>query len=151
MLEKNRVFTRGKALTIVLFCAAALMLLISLRWMCADDSPDLTTTEGREMFLRELGWEIDTGSEEFRNVVIPENMDGVMAEYNRMQQAQGYDLSKHAGENCRQYSYFVTNYPNCDQTVIVTLYIQGRQLIAGDIHTAAVNGFMHGLRRESAE
>lgn len=103
------------------------------------------------MFLKELGWEIDVTSEDCRNVVIPQSMDGIMKEYNRIQQEQGYDLSQHAGEECKQYSYFVTNYPNCSQTVIVTLYIQGKQIIGGDIHTAEINGFMHGLRRESAE
>lgn len=151
MVEKNRVFTRKRALAIVLFFAAALTLLIALKWLGRDKGPDLTTLEGREMFLKELGWEIDTTSEDCRNVVIPESMEGIMQEYNRIQQEQGYDLSKHAGESCKQYSYFVTNYPNCSQTVIVTLYIQGKQIIAGDIHTAEINGFMHGLKRESAE
>lgn len=151
MVEKDKVFTRKKALAIVLFIAAALILLIALKWLGRDTGPDLTTLEGREMFLKELGWEIDTTSEDCRNVVIPESMEGIMQEYNRIQQEQGYDLSKHAGESCKQYSYFVTNYPNCSQTVIVTLYIQGKQIIAGDIHTAEINGFMHGLKRESAE
>ena len=151
MREKNKQFTRKKALALVLLIAAVLILLIGLRWLGRDRGPDVSTTEGREMFLKELGWEIDTTSEDCRNVVIPESMEGIMKEYNRIQQEQGYDLSKHAGESCKQYSYFVTNYPNCGQTVIVTLYIQGKQLIAGNIHTAEINGFMHGLRRESAE
>ena len=97
MAEKNRVFTRKKALAIVLFIAAVLLLLIALRWLGRDTGPDLTTLEGREMFLKELGWEIDTTSEDCRNVVIPESMEGIMKEYNRIQQEQGYDLSKHAG------------------------------------------------------
>ena len=121
MLEKNKVFTRKKALAMVLLIAAALVLLIALRWLGRDKGPDVTTTEGREMFLRELGWEIDVTSEDCRNIVLPESMEGIMEEYNRIQKEQGYDLSKHAGESCRQYSYFVTNYPNCSQTVIVTL------------------------------
>ncbi len=151
MVEKNKVFTRKKALAIVLLIAAALTLLIALKWLSRDTGLDVTTLEGREMFLKELGWEIDTTSEDCRNVVIPESMEGILKEYNRLQQEQGYDLSKHAGESCKQYSYFVTNYPNCSQAVIVTLYIQGKQIIAGDIHTAEINGFMHGLKRESAE
>ena len=151
MLEKRKVFTRKKALAIVLLIAAALTLLIVLRWLGRDRRPDVSTTEGREMFLSELGWEIDVTSEDCRNIVIPESMEGIMEEYNRIQKEQGYDLSKHAGESCRQYSYFVTNYPNCSQTVIVTLYVQGKEIIGGDIHTAEINGFMHGLRRDSAE
>lgn len=151
MREKNKQFTRKSALTLVLLIAAALTLLIALRWLGRDKGPDVSTLEGREMFLNELGWEIDVTSEDCRNIVLPERMEGIMADYNRMQQEQGYDLSKHAGEDCKQYSYFVTNYPNCSQTVIVTLYIQGKTVIGGDIHTAEINGFMHGLRCDSAE
>ena len=151
MREKNKQFTRKKALTLVLLITAALMMVIGLRWLGRDRGPDVSTAEGREMFLNELGWEIDVTSEDCRNIVLPERMEGIMADYNRMQQEQGYDLSKHGGEDCKQYSYFVTNYPNCSQTVIVTLYIQGKTVIGGDIHTAEINGFMHGLRRDSAE
>ena len=64
MLEKRKVFTRKKALAIVLLIAAALTLLIVLRWLGRDRGPDVSTTEGREMFLSELGWEIDVTSED---------------------------------------------------------------------------------------
>jgi hypothetical protein len=50
------------------------------------------------------------------------------------------------GESCQQYSYQLTNYPGTDSAVYVTLYIQGKELIAGDIHTNSLNGFMHGLK-----
>ncbi len=72
-----------------------------------------------------------------------------MAQYNRMQQAQGYDLSNHLGERCSQYSYQLTNYADSDGTVIITIYVQENEVIAGDIHTTAVNGFMHGLKRNA--
>ena len=68
---------------------------------------------------------------------------------NRMQQAQGYDLSNHLGERCSQYSYQLTNYADSDGTVIITIYVQENEVIAGDIHTTAVNGFMHGLKRNA--
>ena len=70
-----------------------------------------------------------------------------MSQYNRMQLAQGYDLNAHLGESCQQYSYRLLNYPDSDSPVFVTLYIQGSQLIAGDIHSNALNGFMHGLKK----
>lgn len=146
MREKSENFTRKKALLIVFICAAALLLLIALRWLGASKEPDAATRTGRVEFLTELGWEVDPESEEYHSVLIPACDEGVMAEYNRMQLAQGYDLSRHCGEECEQYSYVVTNYPNYNQTVIVTLYVRGRQVIAGDIHSAALNGFMHGLR-----
>lgn len=68
-----------------------------------------------------------------------------MEEYNRMQTEQGYDLSKHLGEECDQYSYIVTNYGNSEGAVYVTMYLQEGKLIAADIHSTAMDGFMHGI------
>jgi len=144
----SHALTKKKALTIVLVCGALLLAFIALRWYLPQrQSHDLSTVDGREAFLRELGWEIDRDSEEFRTVVVPEVLEGIMLQYNRMQLAQGYDLNEHLGESCQQYSYQLTNYPDSDSPVFVTLYIQGKDLIAGDIHTNALNGFMHGLKR----
>lgn len=144
----SHVLTKKKALTIVLVCGALLLAFIALRWYLPQrQSHDLSTIDGREAFLRELGWEIDRDSEEFRTVVVPEKLEGIMSQYNRMQLAQGYDLNEHLGETCQQYSYQLTNYSDSESPVFVTLYIQGKELIAGDIHTNALNGFMHGLKR----
>lgn len=144
----SHVLTKKKALTIVLVCGALLLAFIALRWYIPQrQNHDLSTIDGREAFLRELGWEIDRDSEEFRTVVVPEKLEGIMSQYNRMQLAQGYDLNEHLGESCQQYSYKLTNYPDSDSPVFVTLYIQGKELIAGDIHTNALNGFMHGLKK----
>lgn len=146
-MEKTATFTKAKALRIIILCAAAILLLISLRYIVSLRQTSVKTLQGREMFLNELGWEIDPESEEYRDVVIPEKLEGVMDEYNRMQRAQGYDLSPYCGQTCRQYSYTVTNYPDYDGSVIVTIYTVGRQVVAGDIHTASASGFMHSIKR----
>ncbi len=146
-MEKTATFTKAKALRIIILCAAAILLLISLRYIVSLRQTSVKTLQGREMFLNELGWEIDPESEEYRDVVIPEELEGVMDEYNRMQRAQGYDLSPYCGQTCRQYSYTVTNYPDYDGSVIVTIYIVGRQVVAGDVHTASASGFMHSIKR----
>ena len=96
-------FTRKKALMIVLIAAAVLLAAILLRYLFSkSDRPDLTTLDGRESYLNSLGWEIDRSSEEFRTVIVPEKLEGIMLQYNKMQQAQGYDLSAHPGERCQQ-------------------------------------------------
>jgi hypothetical protein len=146
-MTNTAALTKRKALFIVLLCAAVLLLGIFLSWFfTANPSYDMSTLSGRQAFLAELGWEIDVDTEEFRTVVVPETLEGIMAQYNRMQQAQGYDLNNHLGESCQQYSYQLTNYPGTDSPVYVSLYIQGKELIAGDIHTNSLNGFMHGLK-----
>ena len=146
-MEKTATFTKAKALKIIILCAAIILLLISLRYIVSLRQTSVMTLQGRQMFLNELGWEIDPESEEYRDVVIPEELEGVMDEYNRMQRAQGYDLSPYRGKTCRQYSYAVTNYPDYDGSVIVTIYIVGRQVVAGDVHTASASGFMHSIKR----
>ncbi len=151
MAEKS-VKTRKKALLIVLIAAVLIFLLIMARGIFLPGTEyDLETTDGREAYLNSLGWEINRDSEGFRTVVVPDKLDGIMAQYNRMQKAQGYDLSMHLGESCSQYSYELTNYTDAEGTVIVTLYIQNGEIIAADIHTTAVNGFMHGLKKNEAQ
>lgn len=152
MTKTGSPFTKKKALTIVFAVAAIILAAILLRYFFADsDKADLSTLDGREAFLNELGWEIDRESEEFRTVIVPEQLEGIMLQYNKMQQAQGYDLSLHLGERCQQYTYKLLNYAETDCAVLVTLYIQDGELVAGDIHTSAANGFMHGLKKNPAK
>lgn len=141
-ISKNK----KKALRIVLAAAIVLTLLILLRSLGKTDG--VSTPEGRQAFLSELGWEVDPASEDLRSVQLPRELEGMLKEYNEIQLKQGYDLSKHLGETCQQYCYRVTNYPDQSQTVLVTLYVQGDRVIAGDVHSTALNGFLQGLRQE---
>lgn len=151
MTRKNHGLARKKMLTFLLICGIFLLLFFTAKGVFVkDEAPDLNTIEGREAYLKALGWEIDRESESFRSVVVPQKLEGIMAQYNKIQLKQGLDLSKHLGESCRQYCYDVTNYPGGDGKVIVSLYLQNGQVIAGDVHSTAVNGFMHGLKREDA-
>ena len=138
--------TRMRAVSIVFAAAAILFALFALRLLLSRT--DCGTLEGRLLFLERLGWQVDAGSEERERIRLPEELSDVMAGYNRMQKAQGYDLSRHLGERCEKYSYRLTNYPDCGQTVMVTLYVRGRRVIAGDVHSTALDGFMHGLKTE---
>lgn len=150
MSEKIRVFTKKKALFIVLICAAVLLAFVFLRWG-GSSRDDFSTLAGRQTFLLSLGWEIDPDTEEHRTVIVPDVLDGVMEQYNQMQMEQGCDLSRHLGERCDQYTYELKNYPGYDGTVLITIYIQGKEMIAGDIHTTSIDGFMHGVKRAVEE
>lgn len=151
MAQKTRGFARKKALSFLLICGIILLLIFTAHSVFGKEKPlDLNTLEGREAYLKSLGWEIDRDSESFRSVLVPKKLEGIMAQYNKIQQRQGYDLNKHLGESCRQYCYDVTNYPGGEGKVIVSLYLQDGKIIAGDVHSTAVNGFMHGLSRTDA-
>lgn len=150
MTKTNSAFTRKKALSVVLVIGLLLAAAIMLRlFLPQNKAPDLTTLDGRESFFNSLGWEIDRDSEEFRSVRVPETLEGIMQQYNKMQLSQGYDLSLHAGKMCSQYTYRLLNYPGSDSTVMISIYILDGEVIAGDIHTATANGFMHGLKRDA--
>ena len=136
-----------KRLLLILAVAAVIVLAVTLLRGCAGRGPDLDTREGRQSYLLSLGWEIDPGSEAYKPVKLPDKLEGVLSGYNDIQLKQGCDLTKHLGESCAQYSYAVTNYPDPEQTVRVTLYIQNGKLIAGDVHSTALDGFMQGLDR----
>ena len=144
MGESARAMSRRRALGLVLGAAALLLLFLGLRVLLART--DAGTLEGRVRFLAGLGWEVDAGSEERKSILLPKELGEVLENYNEMQKAQGYDLTRHLGERCEQISYRVTNYPDCGQTVWVTLYLQGRRVIAGDVHSTALDGFMHGIK-----
>ena len=152
MAQKTHGSTRKKLLTLLLIGSILLLLFGTARSVFDDGgAPDLNTTEGRAAYLKTLGWEVDPETESFRTVVVPKKLDGIMAQYNKLQLKQGYDLNSHLGESCRQYCYDITNYPGGQGKVVVSLYLQNGQIIAGDVHSTAVNGFMHGLSRSEAD
>ena len=132
MTKSSRVLTSKKALLWVFAVAALLVGLILLRSFLSQ-SPNLSSTEGRQQYLSRLGWEIDPESESFRTVIVPDQLEGIMAQYNKLQLKQGYDLSRHLGESCLQYCYEITNYPDSDGKVLVSLYLQDGQIIAAVI------------------
>ena len=143
-IRKNR----KKALRIVLLAAVLLTALILLR--AREKTDGVSTPEGRQAFLQQFGWEIDLSSEDQRSVQLPQILEGMLLRYNELQLKQGYDLTEHLGEVCQQFTYRVLNHPDKDQTVLATLYIQGDRVIAGDIHSTALNGFLQGLQNETA-
>ena len=147
-MEKLSEFTRKRALSIVFFASLIVFLLILGKWLLAyrNETTGLSTLEGRQMFLAELGWEVDAGSEEKKSIRFPDEMNDVLEEYNRLQLSQGYDLKKHLGEDCIQYTYKLTNYSGSEEDVYICIYVQRQKVIAGDIHSNSLTGFMHGIR-----
>ena len=150
MVQSTVAFTKKRALTIVLIASILFFLIILAKWLIAyKNNSGLTTLDGRESFLFSLGWKIDRDSEQYRTVCLPAEFDGVMEDYNALQKSQGYDLEKYCGKVCSQYTYRITNYDRAKDDVYVTIYIYGREVIGGDIHTASSDGFMHGIKKNT--
>ena len=151
MTAKFSRISRKNAVILIIIAAAMLAALVML---CASPGCSFGKTElinvqnaeGRQKYLRSFGWEIDLESEESRTVLLPKEFDGIMTEYGKMQSEQGYDFVSYAGTECTQYTYLVTNYGSDSTTVYAVLYVKGSRVIGADIHSADINGFMHGIK-----
>lgn len=150
MKLKKFQWTRKRAAALILLLAVLLAVLVLL---CNGNGIlsahyNVTTTAGRIAYLAELGWDADPQTEEAQDIVIPRIFSGVFADYNKLQRQQGFDLSTYAGMDCTTYTYRITNYAGTNDTVLAQLYIYKNRVIAGDIHSTALDGFMHGIFME---
>ena len=96
-------------------------------------------------FIASLGWTVEENPNEIVDVTIPAEFNNVYLKYNDIQKQQGLNLEKYKGKSAKRYTYTVTNYPNTTKTVYLNLIIYKNKVIAGDVCTADVNGFVHGI------
>jgi len=113
-----------------------------------SDFKDIKTNEDRIAFLKLYGWEVQNEACEITQVTIPSKFDAVYTKYNQLQTAENLDLSKYKNKTVKRYTYIVTNY-EYDGTVYANLLIYKDNVIAGDICSANVDGFVHGLSRNN--
>ena len=101
--------------------------------------------EERLAFLKQYGWVTSTEPTEVKEVVIPADFDETFEQYNRIQLKQNLDLTKYRTKRCKRYTYEVKNYPGITVGVRANLLVYEDEVIAGDICTVELDGFMHGF------
>ncbi len=145
--------TKAKLLSLALICACvALILLVSIPRAA---EPTLkteysgATNEERVNFLRNFGWEIVNEPAEIVEVVIPETFDSTYSAYNDLQKTQGMNLENYKGMRAVRYTYSVKNYPKAaeGEGVEANLLVVDKQIVAGDVTSVKLGGFMQGLAR----
>ena len=97
--------------------------------------------DARLAFLKAQGLTVDASLRTVRTVVIPESFDETWAQYNTLQQSQGFDLRAYRGRQVSVWSYPLTkssaryaNLMTCDDAII-----------AADVADAALDGTMEPL------
>lgn len=108
----------------------------------------IKNNEDRINFLKQFGWEVEAEPLKEQQVTIPKEFDKVFAAYNEIQRKQGLDLSAFKKKTVMRYTYAVTNYPDYEGEVYVNILVYRNTVIAGDVCSADINGFVHGLERE---
>jgi len=107
---------------------------------------DVKTNEDRINFLKQFGWQVEEKAIEIMEVQIPEEFDSVYENYNKIQSELGLNLHKYKGQRVKRYTYRVLNYPKKDKgEVRANILIYKDRVVAGDIMTTALDGFMHSL------
>lgn len=102
-------------------------------------------------FISQFGWKVEETPIEEVEVTVPESFDKVYLGYNEMQKEQGLNLAKYQGKTVTRYTYKVTNYPDYDGTVYISLLVYKDKVVGGDVCSADVNGFVHGFAAPKAE
>ena len=111
------------------------------------DYSGVKTEADRIKFLEQFGWQIKGEALECVEVTIPAQFDKIFSAYNEIQRAQGLDLSKYRKKNVQRYTYEISNYDGYDGVVYANILVYRNKVIGGDVCSADVRGFMHGLER----
>ena len=139
-----------KKLLLILAAIVGVIIIAVLLFGGRDNATPTAATvsdnDGRVLFLKEMGWEVNASPTESGQVRIPEQSSPVFSRYNALQKSQGYDLSQYAGKTVMRYVYKVNNFPNATEPVYATLLVYKNQVIGGDITDTAVTGAVRGLR-----
>lgn len=107
----------------------------------------IRTAEDRLGYLEAYGWLVAKEPLAVEELLVPKEMGSEYADYLALQSAQGFDLAKYAGKTVKRYTYQILNYPTGEQGVQVSLLMYKNTVIAADVLSPALNGFMHGLAR----
>lgn len=106
----------------------------------------IRTAEDRLAYLESYGWLVSKEPLAVEELLVPKEMGSEYDDYLALQRSQGFDLAKYAGRTVKRYTYQILNYPTGEQGVQVSLLMYKNTVVAADVLSPALNGFMHGLQ-----
>jgi len=137
------------AVLLIIAVAAAVLILLVMHGAAAVEtlstSAVVKTNKQRVEYLNDLGWEVAEDPIEEQTIVVPEEFSTVYKEYNELQKQQGFDLTKYSGAEAKRYTYSIENYPGVEDQVVADIIVYRGRVIAGDIQSVALDGFMQTL------
>ena len=145
-IPKRKLLAGG--ITVLCCCAAvaaALILTLGGRAVTASaEVKHIRTNDDRLAYLNGLGWEVSLQPIATEELLIPEQFDDSYAGYLKLQEDQGFDLSRYCGKRIKRYTYQLTNYPTQDEPMQIALLIYKNRVIGGQIQSAS-GSLLHGL------
>ena len=145
-------FNRKRAVVAVVTLAVVLVLIVLIAGQRDKNAAQATMgtivrdNAERVSFLENLGWQVEAQTIEAQAVLIPKEFTEVYQKYNEIQLSQGFDLSKYAGVEAKRYTYRILNYPGEDVAAVADIIVYRNEIIAGDVQSNKLDGFMVGLK-----
>ncbi len=103
-------------------------------------------TGDRVRFLSSLGYNVNVGAEQTKEITIPMEFNDVYTAYNDFQLNIGTDLFDYRGSACLSCSYPLQG---DDEQYSVNLLVYKGRIIGGDICSASLDGEMRSLGKNS--
>ena len=116
----------------------------------ARESKNIKSNEDRLGFLSRCGWVVAEEPLAIEELLIPKEFDESYADYLKLQSEQGFDLSRFTGCRVKRYIYEILNYPSGESGVQAGILIYKNQVIGGEVLSARLDGFIHGLTDAAA-
>ncbi len=99
----------------------------------------VTDNKSRVEFISSFGWEVEEEPQSVGEVLIPQELDSVLTQYNGLQKAAGMDLTPYLGKTVKKYTYAVKNYPDGGEA-FATIYVYEGTVIAADVSSHTGGG-----------
>jgi hypothetical protein len=114
-----------------------------------DEIFAMSSNSERIGFLNSQGWIVKPDPVMEEEVTLPTEFNDTYTDYLRLQEAQGFDLKKYAGEDVVIYVYDILNFPDYPEGIQANMIVSQNRLIGGEIRQDAANGFIVPLLTES--
>lgn len=109
-------------------------------------SIDSSTNRMIVEYAGNLGWQVNPSPVEISHLTIPQDFDAVFETYNALQKKSGFDLAEFKGKRVTRYTYEVQNHiHSSDSRVFLGIIVYESRIIAGEISSTDINGFMHSI------
>ena len=89
----------------------------------------VTDNEERIAYIASKGFKTAGEPYSVEDVLLPEELDEILSEYNKIQQKSGFDITPYLGKKVKKYVYPIEG----EDETFATLYVYENIIIAGDI------------------
>ena len=148
-LKKKAMITPTKGAVILAAFALLAFIAVILWGYILRTKQHPMSNEDRLYYLADIGYTAEEIPTTEQIITLPTEFPPVLEQYNTLQLQQGFDLKQYKGKQVEMYVYKLLNYPAAPDSgdVYACLYIFKGTVIAGDIHSASMTGFMTALKQ----